>query len=76
MARMGKASERSDEVQGLIAMGFYRSKSEAVREYLRTTSTQYEPRRSLAELRRDLDQKLADRPLSQAVREMREGELH
>lgn len=76
MAGKKHSAEVYESVQGLIATGLYKSKSQAVRTQLQKLGSQHPPGRSLAELRHDLDQKLTDISLSQTVRDIREHEMH
>lgn len=71
-----QASGVKDKVELLIALGLYKAKSETIKDRLRKLSSRYKITMSLQELREDLDRKLGEKSLSQAVVKMREEEMH
>jgi len=65
-----------EELEALIGLGIYRAESEILKDYLRELQARYKGQVNLKELRRQLDQALGPKELSQVIRELRQEEMH
>ena len=68
--------EAREELESLIGLGLYQAEAEPIKTYLRELEARYPGSLGIKSLRRRLDKALGSKELSQALRDMREEELH
>ncbi len=70
-------SQMNEELKLLVAAGLYKSRSEALRDAIRTLTNKYRDRIvSAKEARKKMDEELGDTNVGDLVTEMREEEIH
>ncbi len=69
--------QMNEDLRLLVAVGLYKSKSEAMRDAIRRLTDSYRDNvLSASEVRARLDKAMGDRSLSSVIDEMREADAH
>ncbi len=69
--------QMNEDLKLLVAAGLYKSKSEALRDAIRTIAYKYRDRiEDIKEMRNQMEMTQSDKELSEVVDEIREEEMH
>lgn len=69
--------QMNEELKLLVAVGLYKSKSEALRDAIRNLTFKYQDKIITAkQVRERIDESMKDKSLSKVVDEMRDEEMH